>query len=187
MIPAPARHQFASVLKAEHLADVPASFHDPAFFDEVPLYSRYTQVDFLKAYGEVDQLLLELSFEYLERVRPECAVGKRKRFIAVTIMRDDANEHIVPYIFICNSDADTRLNDLRLSPPSDGLGKYIQSLAEKTDHPEGYRVLEDRFTVSQDVRVYIGYKSPPEGLIGVDAFTHDRRWPATPRERSKRV
>src|SRR5437870_10202730 len=96
MIPPSARHQFASVLKAEQLADIPSRFCDPAFFDEVPLYSRYAQIDFLKQYGEVDRLLLELSLEYLHKVKSEWSTDKPKRFIAVTIIRDDADAHIVP-------------------------------------------------------------------------------------------
>jgi hypothetical protein len=172
MIPASARHQFNSVLKAEQLADFPSSFRDPVFFDEVPLYSRYEQVDFLKQYGEVDRLLLELSLEYLQRVRSEWATNKPKRFIAVTIVRDDVNEYIVPSIFICNSNARKRLKDLHLSPPSKGLGKHVQILMQNTEHPQDYRVLEDRSTVSDDVRVFISYKAPPQGLINLDAFTN---------------
>src|SRR5207244_1894463 len=105
-------------------------------FDEVPLYSRYEQVDFLKQYGEVDQLLLQLSLEYLHRVKSKRVVDEPERFIAVTMVRDGANEYVVPYIFICNSNARRRLKDLHLVPPSRGLGQYVQGLVQKTDHPQ---------------------------------------------------
>jgi len=170
MISPSAKYSFDSVLRAEGLADIPSSFRDPSFFDEVPLYSRYEQVEFLKQYGEADRLLLELSLEYLQRVKSERTANKAMRFISVTIVRDDVNEYIVPYIFICNSNARMRLKDLHLSLPSKGLGKHIQSLMQKTDHPQDYRVLEDRSTVSDDVKVFISYKSPPQGLISLDAF-----------------
>src|ERR1700686_269304 len=124
MTPPPARLQFPSVLKAEQLADIPSSFRDPAFFDEVPLYSRYEQVNFLKQYGEVDRLLLGLSLEYLHRVKSEWGANKSERFIAVTIVRDDVEEYIVPYIFICNSNARAQLKSIEFSPPSKGLGKH---------------------------------------------------------------
>jgi hypothetical protein len=172
MISPPARLQFNSVLKVEHLADIPSRFSDPAFFDEVPLYSRYEQVDFLKQYGEVDQLLLALSLEYLQRAKSDWAPNKARRFIAVTIIRDDVNEPIVPYIFICNSNARRRLKDLHLSPPSKGLGQHIQSLMRKIDRSQDYRVLEDRSTVPDDVRVFISYKSLPQGWISLGAFTN---------------
>ncbi len=187
MIPSSARHQFTSVLKAEQLADIPSSFRDPAFFDEVPLYSRYEQVDFLRQYGEADRLLLELSLEYLQRVKSEWAANNLERFIAVTIVRDEANEYIVPYIFICNSDARRRLKNLHLTPPSKGLGKHIQSLMQKTDYPQDYLVLEDRSAVSDDVKVFISYKSPPQGLISLDAFRQGPEHPMTEREWSERI
>ena len=82
MISPSAKYSFDSVLRAEGLADIPSSFRDPSFFDEVPLYSRYEQVDFLRRYGEVDRLLLELSLEYLQRVKIEGTANKPKRFIA---------------------------------------------------------------------------------------------------------
>ena len=179
MIPPSARQQFTTVLKAEQLADIPPSFRAPAFFDEVPLYSRYEQIDFLKQYGEMDRLLLELSLEYLHRVKSEWGANKPKRFIAVTIVRDDVGECIVPYIFICNSDARRRLKDLRLSPPSTVLGKYITSLIQRSDYAQDYCVLEDRSTVSDDVKVFVSYKSPPQGVISLDVFKHCQESPTT--------
>jgi hypothetical protein len=172
MIPATAKQRFAAVLKAELLADIPSSFRDPTFFDEIPLYSRYAQIDFLKEYGEVDQLLLELSLEYLQRVESELAISKSKRFIAVTVFRDDANEYIVPSIFVCNGKARARLKDLHLLPPSKGLGETIKILMQKIGHPQDYYVLEDRTTVPDDVRVFISYKSPPPGMVSLEAFTN---------------
>src|SRR5258708_3802190 len=172
MIPPSARQQFTSVLKAEQLFEIPPSFRDSDFFDEVPLYSRYEQVEFLKQYGGVDRLLLGPSLEYLETVTSALAVNRPKRFIAVTIVRDAINEYIVPYIFICNSNASRRLKELHLSPPSKGLGKHVQSLLKETDYRQDYRVLEDRSTVSDDVRVFISYNSPQQRLISLDAFTN---------------
>jgi len=172
LIPPTARDQFASVLKAEQLEDIPPGFRDPTFFDEVPLYSRYEQVDFLKHHGEVDRLLLELSLDYLKRVRSELPATTSKRFLALTIVRDDDNECIVPCIFVCNSNAKRRMKDLRLSVPSKGLGKHVQSLMRKTEHSQDYSVLEDRSTFPDEVRVFVSYKTPPQGLIGLEAFTN---------------
>ncbi len=145
MITPSVRDQFASVLKDEQLADISSCFSDPDFFDEVPLYSRYAQVDFLKQHGEVDQLLLELSLEYLQKVRSE------DRFVAITVGRNE-NEYIVPYVFVCSN---ARREDLHLSPPSKGLGEYIQNLMQKINHQD-YRIFEDHSAVSSDdVRVFI--------------------------------
>jgi len=63
------------------------------------------------------------------------------------------------------------LKDLHLSSPSQGLGDYVQTLMQKADHPQRYVVLEDRSTVSGDVRVFVGYKSPQPGLISLERIT----------------
>jgi hypothetical protein len=177
MIPPAVHQRFAAVLKAEQLAEIPTSFCDPAFYDEVPLYSRYEQIDFLHEYGDVDRLLMGLALAYLERVKSECAPKGLKRFIAVTVIRDDVSENTVPYIFICNSNPSTRLKELRPAPPSKGLGQYVQNLVEEIDSGKTYSVLEDRSTVSDDVRVFVSYQSPPRGLIGLDAFTNRANLP----------
>ena len=172
MIPPRARQRFTAVLKAEQLDSIQKRFHDPAFCDEVPLYSRYAQVGFLKQFGDVDRLLLELSLEYLRGVQTDRTGHKEKRFIAVTIIRDDVKEYIVPYIFICNDNPELRLKGLQLSPPAKGLGKYIQALLQAVGNLADYSVLEDRRAVPDDVKVFVGYKRPPEGLICLEAFAN---------------
>jgi hypothetical protein len=174
MIPLSAKRRFESVLKAEQLADIPSSFRDPAFCDEVPLYSRYKQVNYLTKYGDVDLLLLELSLDYLKRIVAETPATKSRRFLAVTIVRDDDNEYIVPYIFICNSNVKSRLKGLHLSLPSSTLGKYIQSLLRQSDHSSDYRVLDDRSTVPESVRVFVSYKTPPDRLVSLDECMNNR-------------
>jgi hypothetical protein len=174
MIPPSAKRRFQSVLRAEQLADIPPSFSDPAFFDEVPLYSRYKQVDYLKDYGDVDQLLLELSLDYLKRLVAEAPATTSRRFLAVTIIRDDDKEYIVPYVFVCNSKVRDRLRGLHLSRPSSTLGKYVRSLLRQTHHFEDYRVLDDRSTVPGNVRVFIGYKTPPDKLVSLDEYARSK-------------
>jgi len=173
MITPTVKRLFDLVLKRERLAEVPPRFRDPNFFDEVPLYSRYKQVEFLKQHGDVDLLLLELSLGYLQRVSSLSPCTKSKRLLAVTIVRDEVNESIVPYIFICNNSVKSRLRSLHLARPSDGLGKHIQNLVERIVNRANYRVLEDRSTVPDDVRVFVGYKSPPDGLMGLGAFMNN--------------
>ena len=51
MISSQAKTEFDTVLGKQHLADVESGFGDPDFFDEVPLYSRYSEVEFLKQPG----------------------------------------------------------------------------------------------------------------------------------------
>ncbi len=171
--------KFDSVLSGRHLAEPASNFADPDFFDEVPLYARYNEVDFLKQYGDVNLLLIELSLDYLERVASLPSTGSDQRFVAITVISDDENEYIVPSIFVCNRDVITRLKELHLSSPSQGFGQRIEALVKEAERHTTFSVLEDRCTVPDDVRVFISYQSPPEGFVGIQAFANGLAKPAT--------
>jgi hypothetical protein len=185
MISSAVRTKFDSVLRGRHLADPASRFADPDFFDEVPLYARYEEVKFLKEFGDVNSLLIELSLDYLERVASKQhtgTVGRRVaskqqtgtvgRFVAITVISDDEYEYVVPSIFVCNRKAETRLKNLHLSSPSKGFGKRIERFVKEANRRTTFSVLEDRSTVPGDVRVFIGYKSPPTGFVGIQAFVN---------------
>jgi len=179
MISSTVKTRFDSVLSRRHLAEPASNFADPDFCDEVPLYARYNEVDFLKEYGDVNLLLIELSLDYLERVASQSSTGSDQRFVAITVISDDENEYIVPSIFVCNRDVITRLKELHLSSPSQGFGQRIEALVKEAERDTTFSVLEDRCTVPDDVRVFISYKSPPEGLVGIQAFANGLAEPAT--------
>lgn len=172
MIAFPFRTRFESVLKAQHLDDVASIFAESDYFDEVPLYSRYQQIDFLKHYGEVDQLLIELALDYLDRVSTEICIPGTQRFIAITVIRDSHDEYLVPAIFVCNGNVAARLKDLRLSSPADGLGKRVQALVKLANREIAYSVFEDRHTVPGEVRVFIGYKSSKRDIVSLKTLAN---------------
>jgi hypothetical protein len=172
MIPSQAKMQFDAVLRKQQLVDVVSAFGDRDFFDEVPLYSRYNQVEFLKHHGDVNLLLIELALDYLGRVMSEIHTGSDKRFVAITVISDDQAEYIVPSVFVCNGKIKTRLKELHLLPPSEGLGKQIEALVRKANLHADFGVLEDRVTVPDDVRVFISYNSSPHGLVSLRTFAN---------------
>jgi hypothetical protein len=174
MIPAAVKAEFEKVLKAERLADVAPVFSDPEFFDEVPLYSRYKQVEFLGHYGDVNSLLMELALEYLDRVASEVKL-ESKRFVAITVIRDSDEEYIVPSIFVCNRDASTRLRELRLSAPLQGFGKEVDALVKMAKPQKAFSVFEDHETVPDDVRVFVSYELPPNEFESLDSFANGIR------------
>lgn len=178
MISSTIKTEFETVLRRRHMADPASTFADPGFFDEIPLYSRYREVDFLERYGDVNLLLVELSLDYLQRVASEIPVVKAKRFLAITVISDDEDEYIVPSVFICNRKVKTQLKDLHLSSPSKGLGKRIEALVKAAKLQTTFSVLEDRCTVPGDVRVFIGYKSPPHGIVSPKVFVSDVAHPS---------
>ena len=170
MISSMAKSKFESVLRGRQLADPASSFSNPDYFDEVPLYARYEEVDFLKKYGDVNALLVELALDYLERVVCATKLSKVRRFAAITVINDDQDEYVVPSIFVCNRNVSTRLRDLHLSIPSKGFGKRIDAIVKHAKFHTRYSVLEDRTTVPDDVRVFVGHKSPPHGFVSPKIF-----------------
>lgn len=171
MISSPMRTQFDSVLRDQHLIDDISTFAGSDYFDEVPLYSRYRQVDFLKQYGDPDVLLIELALDYLDRVTSAIQAERIKQFVAITIVSDDNGEHLVPQIFVCNGNVDQRLADLRLSDPTSALGKQVEQLVKIARPDRVFSVLEDRVTLPGDVRVFVGDKSPPHGFLTLEDVT----------------
>ena len=171
MIPSAAKAQFERVLKNEQLHDIAALFSHADFFDEVPLYSRYQQVEFLTCYGDVDALLMELSLEYLDRVATEVQL-RSKRLVAITVTRDNG-DFIVPSIFVCNREVRKRLAELRLSSSLTGFGKAVDRLVKKAKPKKALTTLEDDATTPELVRAFVSYKLPPPGLVSLDIFVQD--------------
>lgn len=170
MIASPLRVEFESVLQEQQLADVAEILSDRDFCDEVPLYSRYRQVDFLKQYGDVDLLLMELALDYLDRVTSETRDASTDRFAAITVIRDDTAGYIVPSLFLCNSDAKGQLRTLSLSRPSTTLGQRIEDLVKRVRSDRQFIVLEDQMTVPGAPREFISFKLPPAGFVRLRDF-----------------
>lgn len=159
--------EFESVLQEQQLADIAEILSDREFCDEVPLYSRYRQVDFLKQYGDVDLLLMELSLDYLERVTSGTPIESTERFAAITVIGAD---YLVPSIFLCNSDATRQLKKLSLSRPSTTFGQQIDDLVKRARSDQEYIVLEDQMTVPGAPREFISFRFPPAGFVSLSDF-----------------
>lgn len=170
MTASPLKTEFESVLREQQLADIAEIVSDRDFCDEVPLYSRYQQVDFLKQHGDVDLLLMELALNYLERVVSEAHVASADRFAAITIIHDEADGYIVPAIFVCNRDARQQLKELSLTLPSTALGQRIEELVKRIKPDASFIVLEDRLTVPGTPREFVSFRSSPAGFVRISDF-----------------
>lgn len=156
--------EFDKILQAEKLADM-AQFYAPDFCDEVPLYSRYKQLSFLKKMGleEENKVLLAWALSFLDRLLAE-SDPTRSFFAALTIWEDDGddNEPIVPNVFVCNEPKDL-LKGLKLHEAKGPFSKSIDQLLARisaTAHSK-YQLLEDRETLPDKARVFIGPRRPP--------------------------
>ena len=167
MISSKIKKKFEDVLREELLDDL-SIYRKPHFFDEIPLYSRDKQVEFLKAFGnEANLLLIEFSLEYLRRVVFD-SHSKVARFIAITVARPENGEYVIPRIFVCNGNVREKLGELQLLPPEDRFARQISDLVHKAAPTTEFNVLQDKLTIPGDVRVFISYKSLPMGLVNFE-------------------
>jgi hypothetical protein len=118
------------VLAPEGLDD-PSKFLAGDFFDEIPLYSRYEQIEpFLRNGGSADAVLMDMALEYLADIRGE-AKTIRGFVAAITIPDDKDCRYIVPNVFVCKGRIRQRLHGLRLRKPLTAFGKRVARILKQ--------------------------------------------------------
>jgi hypothetical protein len=158
--------RFEAVLRDEALAD--RTMYDASgFFDELPLYSRYRQISFLSRFGNVDDLLIQLSLNYLEsivnskRSTAEC-------FAAITLLDYADAEFLVPNIFVCNGWVSRRLRTLRLTPPASTFATSLRRRLDNLKLSTTLAAAQDTLSSPGNVRVFLGYrKAPNEHVVAL--------------------
>ena len=154
------------VLKREHLDDV-SPFFKPGFFDEIPLYSRYKQIEpFIATTDSPETGLIGLAIAYLEEI-VDRAKPRASFLAAITILDDKDCDQIVPNVFVCHGQVRQQLRKLRLHAPSTSFGKRIASIVRRLDRQHKLQLLEDTSTVPGHVRVFIGYRSRQGGGMNI--------------------
>ena len=144
------------VLAPEGLDD-PSMFFEGDFFDEIPLYSRYEQIEPLVCHERSPEtVLLEMALEYLAEIRGEAKII-RGFVAAITISDDKDCRYIVPNVFVCKGRIRQRLNALRLRKPLTDFSKRIAGILKRIDPTAALRILEDTLTVPGEVRAFISY------------------------------
>ncbi len=150
------------ILEKEGLADL-SQYHRDAYFDEVPLYSRFEDVSFLRELGrdKADTALLRFGLKFLKALT-WYEVPERPFFAALTVWHNPDDELIVPNLFVCNGDVYERVGDhLALGPVKVMASKRIEKLISRLQMIESHQVLEDIATAPLTSRVIIGYPIPP--------------------------
>ena len=144
------------VLAPEGLSD-PSRFLEGDFFDEVPLYSRYEQIEpFLRHVRSADEFLLDMALEYLAAIRGEAKMSQG--FVAAITIPDDRDcRYIVPSVFVCRGHIRRRLRGLRLRKPLAAFSKRMAAALKQVAPKSELRILEDTLTVPGEVRVFISY------------------------------
>ena len=175
MIPLGVESKFESILRHEQLADR-SQFATPHLFEELPLYSRNEQVKFLSGVGDPNVLLLELAIKYLKEVVDHHPTASTW-LAAVTVWEHEgeADDPIVPKIFVCNGDVRQRLSDLDLQPAAGRLASLIESALRSNGNLGEMQVMQDDDTVCGSVRYFISYKTPPEGMVALGELHRECR------------
>lgn len=152
---------FWKLLEKEKLADL-SQFHKPRYFDEVPLYSRYSDISFLGNEGndKANAFLLRFSLKFLKALisYEEHAIPF---FAAITVWSYGQSETLVPNLFVRSGPILKLKDKLALDAPTTLFGKKAKQLVSKLHLPERFEVLEDTLTTPELSRVFIGPSRPP--------------------------
>jgi hypothetical protein len=165
-----------AVLTEERLVDL-SQFHRPGFFDEVPLFSRASEIDFLSRYSnkEVNAILIRFALKFLKAV-VSYEEHRSSYFAAITVWPAPEGDPLVPNLFVwCGSVWKLR-NTLVLEAARTSLAKGIRQIVSgKGSGGDGFEILEDRTTDPAQSRVFIALaKKPYENYVPASRLLKDR-------------
>ena len=117
-----------AVLGREHLVDL-SQFHKRNFFDEVPLFSRGSDIDFLSMYGSkrANSILLNFALKFLKAV-VSYEEHRSAYFAAITVWSSTASELIVPNLFVWSGSIRRLQKKLVLDGVGTPFGRTIKRL-----------------------------------------------------------
>ncbi len=145
---------FWRILGANGLADL-SQFHQSEFCDEVPLYSRESEVSFLE---EVDcdranTILLTFAWKFLNAVI-SYERHSEPYFVAITVWDFDSGRLIVPNLFVHSGKG--LKSRLALETVKSPFGRKVKALLPRRGPSHEYELGEDRLSVEGNTRVLIG-------------------------------
>lgn len=153
------------LLEKEKLADL-SQFHQPGHFDEVPLYSRDSDVEFVGKDAGSALLLFSLKF-----LRAVVAYQEHRRgYVAAITLRKDVGEHLVPHLFFACEEIQPLQKHLVLQSPATSFGKRIKKMIDRCDLGVPFDVFEESVEVDDETRVFISLALPP--YLGFATLEH---------------
>jgi hypothetical protein len=153
--------QLWHVLAKEHLVDL-SQFHKNDFFDEIPLFSRDSDIGFLSAYPTqgVNNILLRFALKFLKSV-VSYEEHRTQYFAAITVWSPLEGDPLVPNLFVWSGPARALRSKLLLEAPTTSFARRIKQLVSQLHARNGFEVLQDTRTDTSDVRVFISLSRPP--------------------------
>jgi hypothetical protein len=157
------------LLEKQKLAEL-SQYHQRGFFDEVPLYTRESEVRFLRELnGEGAKTLLRFSLKFLKSIiaYEEHAKG----YLAAVTFWNFTDTFPVPNFFIA-CEAVRRLDEsLSLRPVTSAFGKHMKKVLASVDASKRFDILEDSTTVPGTPRVLMALARPPyRGYVTLNRF-----------------
>ncbi len=155
------------LLEKAKLADL-SQFHQPESFDEVPLFSRESDIEFLLKDNAAREILLRFALKFLRSV---IAYEEHRRgyFAAITIW--GSADPLVPNLFVWCGDVRKLKEKLALEAATTSFGKQIKKLVSKLHLGKTFGVREDTLTLPRETRVFIAPEQPPyKGFVPLTAF-----------------
>lgn len=160
------------VLEAEKLTDL-SQFHQRGF-DEVPLFSRESEIEFLLKDDAANEILLHFALKFLNAV---IAYEQHQSgyFAAITVWSRSA-QPLVPNLFVWCGDVKSLKARLALDATTTTFAKQISKLVSKMHLGEKFDVREDTSTGSDATRVFIAPERPPyHGFLPLNKFRKHAR------------
>ncbi len=162
--------EFWDILAKEHLVDL-SQFHKSPFFDEVPLFSRESDIAFLSKYPEDEAgvILLRFALKFLNSV-VSYEEHRAAYFAAITVWNYSETDPFIPNLFVC-SGCIPRLKKLVLNEATTQFGKRIKRLVSRLGLRARFEVLEDNSTNRDMQRVFISqYVKPYPSFVPLAYF-----------------
>lgn len=162
------------LLEEEKLADL-SQYHQPGFFDEVPLYSREADVDFLPDDDkEATAILLRFALRFMKSV--VAYESHRAGYVAAITVWDFSDAPIVPNLFVWCDSVRKLEKKLMLKPVTTSFGKEVKKLISGLKREGPFDILEDASTLSERTRVFIALaRAPYQGFVTLDHFRRRAR------------
>jgi hypothetical protein len=161
--------KFWEILEKERLVDL-SQFHKPRFFDEVPLYSRESEIAFLAEHTitHADVIILGFAIKFLRAVI-SYDEHRTPYFAAITVWDVSEGDPIVPNLFVWSGPVQQLKDKLNLGVPITPFGKRMKRLVSKLRFRSRCEVLEDTSTTAEMSRVFIApLKHSYQGFVALD-------------------
>jgi hypothetical protein len=162
------------LLEKQKLADL-SQFHQPGCFDEVPLCSRQSDIEFLPT-GEraANEILLRFALKFLNAVI--AYEEHRSGYFAAITVWDFSADRLIPHLFFWSKSVRGLKQELKLRPATSRFAKQISRLVGQIDLGERLAIGEDTSTVHGATRIFIAPEHPPyKGFPTLDTFCKQGR------------